>query len=671
MEISVGETLGQYRIIAKIGQGAMASVFKAYQPSLDRYVALKVLPISFAVDNPIFVERFEREAKSVARLHHPNILPIYDFGVDKDYSYIVMRYVEGAQTLLHVMAHSLSTDRAVELLGQVADALDYAHNHNIVHRDVKPSNILIDGKWALLSDFGLVKMLGTNTRLTETGLSIGTPAYTSPEQAKGLTVDHRTDIYALGVILYEILTGTIPHNDSTPLSILLKRVTQPPLPPRTINPEIPESVDQVLLRALDPDPEARYDRATDLIAALKLAVTDETFREPSVKALSQRTTTVTLPLPKGLTSQEALPEDKRTISLPIPQQASVKRISWPYGWLLAAAAVIALISGVWLVWNRNEASLAATQAQVAPTVSPTLTAPALSVSPTETPILATHTPAPAPVVVTFSVNPATITEGEAITIEWEVTGADQVSIEPIGANLPLAQSLVQWPQKTTFYVLNASNGLAKIDPVFQQVIVKPAPAATTPPLPTPTPPLPTAAPLLETTTATPTLTPDATPTLAPSTARPILTPTPAPSLSEGTFSALRILHPDNLTFGSTDFEWVWHGPKPEDSGFEIRVWRNGEAQLGAHDAMLDNQQGRIKQITENTYRLTIDISQAAGVRGRGGDYLWTVVLIQVSPEYADLGIQAEPALLRFAVSGAGSDSGNDSGGSGGNGGGIE
>jgi tRNA A-37 threonylcarbamoyl transferase component Bud32 len=664
MENLLGKTLGQYRIIAKIGQGAMASVFKAYQPSLDRYVALKVLPTSFAAENPIFIERFQREARAIAKLHHPNILPVYDFGIDKDYSYIVMRYVEGAQTLVHVMAQSLTYERMVDLLGQVAEALDYAHSHNIIHRDVKPSNILVDSRWVLLSDFGLVKILGAKTHLTETGSSIGTPAYTSPEQAKGLVVDHRTDIYALGVILYEMLTGTIPHNDPTPLTILLKRITEPPIPPRTLNPNIPENVEQVILRAIDPYPEKRYNQATDMIAALKLAMVDGTLLEPLVKGSSKGTTMGTVPFAPAADSQEDRPENKQTLVLPNLEPAAAKKRILPYGLLLAAVAGIALIIMAGIFWNRNIPGLA--EAPAEPDLTAPVTAAATTpatISPEEAPVLPTATPIPTPVVVKFSVNPAAITEGESVTIEWEVTGADQVSIEPIGNNLPLARSLVQWPAQTTFYALNASNGSAKIEPIFQQVVVKPVPT-NTPTLPTPTP---TATIVLEV-TATATLTPSVTPS-PPPTAIPTFTPTATPALPDGTFASLHILNPDNLSFGPTDFVWDWYGPKPAGTGFEIRVWREGEPQLGAHDALLDYQRGRVRQVAENSYRLNIDISQAAGVRNRTGEYLWTVVLIQTDPEYADLGIQAEPSTLRFAASGSGGGSGD--GGSGSSSGGIE
>ncbi|MFN8456816.1 MAG: serine/threonine-protein kinase [Anaerolineae bacterium] len=216
----------------------------------------------------LFCERFQREAKAIARLNHPNILPVYDFGVDHDYSYIVMRYVEGAQTLGQIIPYALRTEWIVYLISQVANALTYAHHRGVVHRDVKPSNILLDGEWVLLSDFGLAKVGETAGRFTDNGKSIGTPAYMSPEQARGEEVDHRSDIYSLGVILYEMLTHQIPHDAPTPLGIMLKRTTQPPPSPRTINPAIPPALEKVILRALSLTPEERYDSAADYVVDL-------------------------------------------------------------------------------------------------------------------------------------------------------------------------------------------------------------------------------------------------------------------------------------------------------------------------------------------------------------------------------------------------------------------
>jgi len=246
MKNLIGATLGQYEIKEQIGKGGMATVFKAYQPSLDRLVAVKVLSATLA-DDPGFTERFQREAHTVARLHHPNILSVYDFGIQDDYSYIAMHYVKDSKTLRDLMQDGTSLDQLVDYILQIAGALNYAHKQDIIHRDVKPSNILIDGEWAFLSDFGLVKMTMSTSQLTGTNI-LGTPAYMSPEQVTGHNVDHRTDIYALGIILHKVLTGTIPHDASTPVAILHRRSSEPVTPLRGSKPDIPEIFEHVFLQ---------------------------------------------------------------------------------------------------------------------------------------------------------------------------------------------------------------------------------------------------------------------------------------------------------------------------------------------------------------------------------------------------------------------------------------
>ncbi|MDX1522106.1 MAG: protein kinase, partial [Anaerolineae bacterium] len=270
LEGLVGQTLGQYTIIEKIGEGGMAAVFKAFQPSLNRDVALKILPPTFAKQGD-FSERFDREAKAIGNLHHPNILPVYDSGQDKGYSYLAMRYVEDAGTLADLMKNQLKTERIIELIKQLAGALDHAHEQGIIHRDVKPSNVLMDNKWPLLSDFGLAKMTENAVDLTGTGVGIGTPAYMSPEQGMGKKVDHRTDVYALGIILFEMLTRIVPHRAETPIATVMKRVNEPLPMPRSLNPNIPEAVERVLLKALAANPEHRFQSCGELAEALQEA----------------------------------------------------------------------------------------------------------------------------------------------------------------------------------------------------------------------------------------------------------------------------------------------------------------------------------------------------------------------------------------------------------------
>ncbi len=260
MEDLTGKQFGPYRILAPLGEGGMAAVYKAFQPGVDRFVALKVLPQHYAKD-PQFVERFEREAKVLAKLQHPHILPVHDFGeADGGYTYIVMPFIESGDLASLMTQRQLSLVEIGRIIGQVGDALDYAHTQDIVHRDVKPSNILVDQRGnCLLSDFGLAKIVsGYANKLTGSGFAVGTPTYMAPEQGLGQELDGRCDIYALGVILYELVTGRVPFNAETPMAVILKHVNDPLPPPRKFDPTLPEAVERVILKAMAKEPTDRY-----------------------------------------------------------------------------------------------------------------------------------------------------------------------------------------------------------------------------------------------------------------------------------------------------------------------------------------------------------------------------------------------------------------------------
>jgi len=267
----LGKTLGQYQVIEAIGRGGMASVYKAYQPALDRFVAIKVLtPQRAAQEN--FSERFVREAKAVAALNHPNILPIIDFGQQDEHTYIVMKYVSGG-TLSDRLKQPIDLLTTARLIKQIAAALDHAHSRGIIHRDIKPSNVLLDdNEWAQLADFGLAKILASDQLLTSSGISLGTPAYISPEQGQGEPLDHHTDIYSLGVILFEMTTGRLPFTAETPMGVMVKHIYDAPPLPRSIKPDLPEVLEAIILKALAKPIEERYHTAGELAHMLEAAV---------------------------------------------------------------------------------------------------------------------------------------------------------------------------------------------------------------------------------------------------------------------------------------------------------------------------------------------------------------------------------------------------------------
>lgn len=310
----IGQTLGGYRITAQIGKGGMASVFKAYQPSLERYVAIKVMPAYYAEQDESFLKRFQREAKAIASLRHPNILIVLDYGEQDGITYIVMEYVESG-TLTDLMGRPLPADRMATLIEQVAAALDYAHQSGVVHRDIKPSNILLPKPdWPLLTDFGLAKIVG-GSQLTQSGTIAGTPAYMSPEQGRGDQIDARSDIYSLGIVLYEMATGAVPFQAETPMAVVVKHIIDPLPLPRTRNPDLPEGIERVILKALAKEPDDRYQQAGQLAAALNEAAADlRTAPAPTADAPEQAVATTLVDEAEVLVEEE--PAASRGASAP-------------------------------------------------------------------------------------------------------------------------------------------------------------------------------------------------------------------------------------------------------------------------------------------------------------------------------------------------------------------
>ncbi len=324
----IGKRLGSYQLLEQIGQGGMATIFKAYQPSMDRYVAVKILPSHFTEDET-FVARFTQEARTLARLEHPHILPVHDYGEQEGITYLVMRYIE-AGTLKDVIAQRgpLHLKEAARILDQVGRALGYAHNQGVVHRDIKPTNVLIDERGdAFLTDFGIAKLVAGTSQFTATGAIVGTPAYMSPEQGLGEPADHRSDIYSLGVVLYEMATGRVPFEAETPLAVLLKHVNDPLPPPRQVKPDLAEAVERVILKAMAKLPDDRFQTVEEMVEALQKTVTGVPAE---------------IALPRPLAEPTDIAEPARAVRVPLPEPtvAAPSRRSLP--WLPIAGGVAAL-----------------------------------------------------------------------------------------------------------------------------------------------------------------------------------------------------------------------------------------------------------------------------------------------------------------------------------------
>ena len=264
--------LGRYEVLQELGQGAMGVVYKARDPFIDRVVAIKTINLGHALDEKDeHEERFYQEARAAGRLGHPNIVTIYDIGKSDDIAYIAMEFLQGRE-LRDLMSDSdqLAVPQILAIATQVARGLAYAHEHGVVHRDIKPSNIMLvrDGH-VKITDFGIARM-STSAVRTQTGMVLGSPKYMSPEQVLGKTIDARSDIFSLGVTLYEMLTGVAPFRGDNVNVIMYQTLNVTPPPPSSLNPQVPEMLDYILAKALDKNLESRYQTALELAEDLRI-----------------------------------------------------------------------------------------------------------------------------------------------------------------------------------------------------------------------------------------------------------------------------------------------------------------------------------------------------------------------------------------------------------------
>jgi serine/threonine-protein kinase len=347
---------GRYRIQRKLGAGGMADVYLAEDQELGRRIAIKILNGRHANDDQ-FIERFRREAKNAAALNHPNIVSIYDRGEAEDTYYIAMEYLDG-RTLkeLIVGRGAAPINVAIEYARQILSALRFAHRHGIVHRDIKPHNVLVDGEGRVkVTDFGIARA-GTS-QMTEAGSIVGTAQYLSPEQARGGEVDPRSDLYSLGVVLYELLTGKTPFDGETPVEIAMKHLSTTPKPPSKLRPDVPRELDMVVMRALAKNPDDRYQSADEMEADL-----ERVARGARVSATTVDTATQVLQRPAAATAAAATaatmiaPPAAGTPAAPAPLveeeevgSGDAGRPIWP--WLVAIGFVVAAVIAGFFVWN--------------------------------------------------------------------------------------------------------------------------------------------------------------------------------------------------------------------------------------------------------------------------------------------------------------------------------
>jgi serine/threonine-protein kinase len=349
---------GRYRIQRKLGAGGMADVYLAEDQELGRRVAIKILDGRHAQDAQ-FIERFRREAKNAAALNHPNIVSIYDRGEAEDTYYIAMEFLDGRTLKELIVGHGAAPVRvAIEYARQILSALRFAHRHGIVHRDIKPHNVLVDGEGRVkVTDFGIAR--AGASQMTETGSIVGTAQYLSPEQAKGGEVDQRSDLYSLGVVLYELLTGRTPFEGDTPVEIAMKHLSTAPKPPSELRKDIPPELDMVVLRALAKDPNERYQSADEMEGDLDRVARGLPVAAATVDAATQvlRRTPATPVESTAATMIAPVPGAARDVPPPIVEEEEHVGHERPWwAWLLALLFVVAAVVAGIFVWQEVSGS---------------------------------------------------------------------------------------------------------------------------------------------------------------------------------------------------------------------------------------------------------------------------------------------------------------------------
>ncbi|MBI5960740.1 MAG: protein kinase [Chloroflexi bacterium] len=607
----IGMTLGSYRIVEQVGRGGMATVYKAYDPATDRHVAIKVLPEEFAQDSG-FLARFEREARVVASLQHVHVLPVFEYGQKEGVTYLVMPYISSGTLKEHLEKHKLDLAEAVRIFGQLGDAVDYAHRRGVVHRDLKPGNVLMDTSGnALLTDFGLTRMAESASTLTGTGV-IGTPTYMAPEQGQGGDVGPRSDIYSLGIMLYEMITGEVPFSADTPIAVIFKHINEPLPSIRKKHPEIPDIVEQIIARATAKDPEARFASAGEMVTLLR-RVTTSLLTATQTGDLSNSALLATQQLGPIAPSSSSAPNTEVIVTItPPPAAASPKQRQGlpPLALGIGAAVLLLAVIGILLATGTLGGSDDGDK-----TKAPGVVVQEPTVTPTET-LIPPPTDTPAPVTPAVEVRrsiPARSGPGTQYPVVTTLDAGQMLDI--VGMSDDGAWYQVMLPGGTFGWVtvsttmVNTSGNLDSV-PVVVIATDTPVPTATATATATDTPtptntatatdtPTNTATPTVtftptdtptatitdtptDTPTATATATATFTPTITPTftatfTETPTITPTPTATIPQfqtvGGFEELDVLEghtgeaifsvaysPDGTTFASASKDgtaWLW------------------------------------------------------------------------------------------------------------------
>jgi len=439
--LAVSDTLigslfdGRYQVVRKLGAGGMANVYLAEDQELGRRVAIKILNDRHANDEQ-FVERFRREAKNAAALSHPNIVSIYDRGEAEGTYYIAMEYLDGRSLKELILSRGPAPlNVTIEYVRQILSALRFAHRHGIVHRDIKPHNVLVDAEGRVkVTDFGIAR--AGASQMTEAGSIVGTAQYLSPEQARGTNVDQRSDLYSLGIVLYELLTGTLPFNGDTPVEIAMKHLSQTPELPSELRPELPRDVDLVVTRALAKDPADRYQSAEEMDADL-----ERLARGAAVSAETEESATMIMRAPTGPMSPTAatmiVPPRYAQPVPPLPsavyydlEEPVHRRPIWP--WIAALLFVIAAGIGGWFLYDQISNQLASNKSipvQLYEGMREDL-ARAKITSDGFRPVVNTHSSRTTPNGFVFKQDPTAgnhLAKGDPVTI-WVSTGVPKVDV---------------------------------------------------------------------------------------------------------------------------------------------------------------------------------------------------------------------------------------------------